>query len=80
MKRDSEWKTAADEMVDPLAAKPEPGRCGSAGGIRFLRNPIEKSVGVPNSIVVNGCGGQCRFGVYREHHGLVKKNALGQRS
>jgi hypothetical protein len=79
MTEDSEWKAAADEMANKLVASLNPA-AWLAGGIRFLRNPIEKSVGVPNSIVVNGCGGQCRFGVYREHHGLVKENALGQKS
>ena len=80
MTRDPEWKAAADEMANKLVASLNPD-ARLAGGIRFLRNPIKnESTGVPNSIVVNGCGGQCRFGVYREHHGLVKENALGQKS
>jgi hypothetical protein len=79
MTEDSHWKTAAEGMANQLVASLNPD-ARLAGGIRFLRNPIEKSVGAPNSIVVNGCGGQCCFGVYREHHGLVKENALGQKS
>jgi hypothetical protein len=48
MKRDSEGKTAADEMANSLAAKPEPRRCCSQGAIRFPERlseimPLEKS-------------------------------------
>ena len=79
MMEDAQWLAAAEGMANQLVASLNPD-ARLAGGIRFLRNPIKKSVGVPDSIVVNGCGGQCRFGVYREHHGLVGNDGLGQKS
>ena len=79
MTQDSQWKTAAEGMANQLVASINPD-ARLAGGIRFLRNPIKKPVGVPDSIVVNGCGGQCWFGVFREHHRLAGNDGLGQKS